>query len=160
MDNEIMELELTVIGTAVNKNFYYYNFIGDFSKIVTDYEVVNHEGNNLLVYFRADWEQVKELSELCNNNKDIEHFIILMRGNKENKRKQREEELDSCIMDKVFELNEELNDFETLKVGKWFVENARDRLEGCDLDNNEIKKECNTLTTIILMLEEIIKNYV
>ena len=81
----------------------------------------------------------------------------------EEKTKHYEEEdskLDDFIIDELFDIiHEELNDFQTVQVGQYFIINARDRLKH-DLENEKILEEYNKLDTIVTMLQKILENYV
>ena len=81
----------------------------------------------------------------------------------EEKTKHYEEEdskLDDFIIDELFDIiHGELNDFQTVQVGQYFIINARDRLKH-DLENEKILEEYNKLDTIVTMLQKILENYV
>ena len=57
------------------------------------------------------------------------------------------------------EINESVNDYDTLLIGIEIIKIATERLNS-DLDNENIKKEYNKLKNIISELEEIKDNYI
>lgn len=58
-----------------------------------------------------------------------------------------------------YNIIDNINDYDMLRLGTEILRLATDRLNS-DLNNPDIKREYNRLTTIILMLERIIKDYV
>lgn len=66
---------------------------------------------------------------------------------------------DTLGEDAIYHLCDSVNDKEILRIATELLRDATERL-GNDLDNDAIENEYNKLTTIILMLQEIIENYV
>ena len=67
--------------------------------------------------------------------------------------------LDDCWCEVVDDIHENANDYDTLKIAYLLIQDEIHRLS-YDLNNDSIKKEYNTLTTIELQLRDMILNYV